>query len=73
MVPLKYLSNFCRTLEMPLIKCEFNLILTWSANYLITTAASQAKAFAITLAKLYIPVATFPVVELKIMQQYYNN
>ena len=22
MVPLKYLSNFCRTLEMPLISCE---------------------------------------------------
>ena len=27
-VPLKYLSNFCRTLEMPLINCEVNLILT---------------------------------------------
>ena len=30
MVPLKYLSNFWRTLEIPLIDCEFNLILTWS-------------------------------------------
>ena len=28
MVPLKYLSNFWRTLEMPLINCEVNLILT---------------------------------------------
>ena len=28
MVPLKYLSNFWRTLEMPLINCESNLILT---------------------------------------------
>ena len=28
MVPLKYLSNFWRTLEMPLINCEANLILT---------------------------------------------
>ena len=27
-VPLKYLSNFWRTLEMPLINCEINLILT---------------------------------------------
>ena len=27
-VPMKYLSNFCRTLEMPLINCEVNLILT---------------------------------------------
>ena len=32
-VPLKYLINFCRTLEMPLINCEVNLILTgWSPN-----------------------------------------
>ena len=29
-VPLKYLSNFWRTLEMPLINCEVNLILKWS-------------------------------------------
>ena len=28
MVPLKYLSNFWRTLEMPLINCEVNFILT---------------------------------------------
>ena len=35
MVPLKYLSNFWRTLEMPLINCEINLILTWSANCVI--------------------------------------
>ena len=27
MVPLKYLSNFWRTLEMPLINCQVNLIL----------------------------------------------
>ena len=31
-VPWKYLSNFWRTLEMPLINCDINLILTWSAN-----------------------------------------
>ena len=28
MVPLKYLSNFWRTLQMPLINCEVHLILT---------------------------------------------
>ena len=28
LVPLKYLSNFWKTLEMPLINCEVNLILT---------------------------------------------
>ena len=32
LVPLKYLSNFCRTLEMPLINCEIELMLDWSAN-----------------------------------------
>ena len=34
-VPLKYLCNFWRTLEMPLVNCEVNLILTWSANCVI--------------------------------------
>ena len=29
-VPLKYLGNFCRILEMPLINFEINLILNWS-------------------------------------------
>ena len=37
MVPLKYLSNFWRTLEMPLISCEVELILDWSANCVIIT------------------------------------
>ena len=31
-VPLKYLSNFWRTLAMPLINCEVNLILTYSKD-----------------------------------------
>ena len=35
MVPLKYLSNFWRTLEIPLINGEVNLILTWSVNFAI--------------------------------------
>ena len=35
MVPLKYLSNFWKTLEMPLINCEIELILTWSRNSVI--------------------------------------
>ena len=35
MVPQKYLSNFWRTFEMPLINCETELILTWSRNSVI--------------------------------------
>ena len=38
MVPLKYSSNFWRTLEMLLINSEINLILTWSANGVISSA-----------------------------------
>ena len=40
MVPLKYLSNFWRILEMPLIICEINLILTWFANFFIIDASN---------------------------------
>ena len=38
-VPLKYLSNFWRTLDMPLISCEVSLILTWSENCVLTSKA----------------------------------
>ena len=60
MVPLKYLSSFWRTLEMPLLKCEINLILTWFKNCLIVSAnvANQNATFARTDTKLYVPVVT---------------
>ena len=60
MVPLKYLSNFWRTLEMPLISCEVELILTWSANWVIiyTNVADQLPTFTITETNLYVPVVT---------------
>ena len=35
-VPLKYLSNFWRTLDIPLINCEVSLILAWSENCVLT-------------------------------------
>ena len=55
--PLKYLSNFWRTLEMPLINCEVNLILTWSKDSVITNSTGEGK-FAIRDTKLYVPVVT---------------
>ena len=60
MVPLKYLSNFWRTLEMPLINCEVNLILTRSSNCVLIAnpIQNQAATFAITDTKLYVPVVT---------------
>ena len=57
MVPLKYLSNFWRTLEMPFINCEVNLLLTWSSTCVITDS-NGAGTFAITDTKLYVPVVT---------------
>ena len=55
MVPLKYLSNFWRILEMPLINCEVNLILTLSSTCVITNFTG-AGTFKITDTKLYVPV-----------------
>ena len=57
MFPLKYLSNFWRTLEMPLINCEVNLILTWSSTY-VTTNSTGAGRFTITNTRLYVLVVT---------------
>ena len=56
-VPLKYLSNFWRTLEMPLINCEVNLILPCSRDCVITNCTGEAQ-FAMTETKLYVPVVT---------------
>ena len=60
MVPSKYSSNFWRTLEIPLINCEVNLILTWSANCVVvyTNVANQGATFEIAKTKLYVPVIT---------------
>ena len=60
MVPLKYLSNFWRILEMPLINCEIERILTWSRNSVIisTDVANQIPTFTITETTLHIPVVT---------------
>ena len=60
MVPLKYFSNFSRTLEIPLINCEVELILTWPVNCVIiyTNVANQVPTFTITETNLYVPVVT---------------
>ena len=60
MVPLKYLSNIWRTLEIPLINCEIELILTWSKDCVIiyTNVNDQVPTFTITETNLYVPVVT---------------
>ena len=66
MVPLKYLSNFQITLEIPLINSEAELILNWSANcVIVSTNVANSNAipkvvptFKITETNLYVPVVT---------------
>ena len=45
-VPLKYLSNFWRTLDMPSINCEVSLTLTWSENCVLTNITTETAAAA---------------------------
>ena len=56
-VPLKYFSNFWGTLEMLLINCEINLILTRSQDCVISSANRETN-LKITDTKLYVPVVT---------------
>ena len=55
-VPLKYLSNFWRSLEMSLINCKILLELNWSKDCVMSTIA--ATTFKITNTKLYVPIVT---------------
>ena len=69
-VPLKYLDNFWRALNIPLISCEVSLELKWDKNCIITsdqvgvnldrgnTAAPTSAIFVINDCKLYVPVIT---------------
>ena len=70
-VPLKFLSNFFRSLNIVLVNCEVSLTLTWSENCVITSKATRDSdadpaviginnptnaIFKITDCKLYVPV-----------------
>ena len=68
-VPLKYFSNFWRTLEIPLINCKVNLILTWLKDCVITNSTGAGK-FKIDDTKLYVPVVTLSTQDnAKLLQQ----
>ena len=56
-VPLKYLSNFFRSLEMPLINCKIKLNLTWKKECVLSTDAGNA-VFIINGTKMYVQVVT---------------
>ena len=74
MVPLEYLSNIWRTLEMPSINCEVNLILTWSPSCVILyiNVSNQIPTFTITETKAYV-LYQWLLYQFKIMQNYYCN
>ena len=60
MVPIKYISNLWRTLEMLLINCKVPLIVAWSAACVIIyiDVANQVPTFTITETNLYVPAVT---------------
>ena len=55
-VPLRYLSNFRRSLEMPFINCKIHLELNWSEDCVMSTITDTK--FKITSTKLYVPIVT---------------
>ena len=62
-VPLNYLSNFFRSLEMPLINCKIKLNLTWKKECVLSTdndvaVADNNHVLIINDTKLYVPVVT---------------
>ena len=56
-VPLKYISNFFRSLEMPLINYKIKLNLTWKKECVLSTDEGNAE-FIVNNTKMYVPVVT---------------
>ena len=56
-VPLKYLSNFWRSLEMPLKNCKVYLELNWIEDCILSSSGDSFK-LVITDAKLHVPIVT---------------
>ena len=66
-IPLKYLTNFWRTLEIPLSNCVINLNLICFA---VCVTATGAARFAVTATRLYVPVVTLSTQDnTKLLQQ----
>ena len=56
-VTLKYLSNFWRSLEIPLTNCKVHLELNRIEDCILSSAGNSAK-FKITDVKLHVPIFT---------------
>ena len=59
-VPLKYLSIFWRSLDIPLINCKVELSLKWYESCILSSSGTAA-AFIITDTKRYVPTATLKI------------
>ena len=58
-VPLKYVSSFFRSLDLPLINTKLYIQLNYTKNSVISTVdAANSTTFKITKIKLYVPVVT---------------
>ena len=57
-VPLKYVSNIWRQLEMPLINCKVQLTLNWYTNCVTIIGNGTAATLTITDTKVYVPIVT---------------
>ena len=67
---IEYLSNFWRTLEMPLINCEVSFFLTWSSTCITTNSTGEGR-FTINDTKLFVPVVTLSAQDsAKLLQQF---
>ena len=55
--PLKHLSNFWRSLEIPLINCKIHLELQWIKDCILSSTGCPAK-FKITNAELHVRIIT---------------
>ena len=56
-VPLKYISNFFRNLELPLINTKLCMELNWT-KFSVLCNQNRSSIFQITKSELYIPVVT---------------
>ena len=59
-VPLKYISNFFRSLEMPLINCKISLELTWTKDCVLSNDAGDGGDVSSKIKNtvLYVPIVT---------------
>ena len=62
-IPLKYLNNFQKSLELPLINCEIELDLSWTKDYVLIEQNNNITRvnFAITSTKLYVLFVTLSI------------